>query len=146
MNKNIEQVSVQEILPLRQKVLRPGKSLRESTFEGDYGSATFHLAWKQDRKIRAVASFMQQEYTGFPSKNQYRLRGMAVAEAEQRKGLGSQLLKEGILILGTKKCQLLWFNARIGAVRFYKIHGFIPQGEIFEIPGVGPHFLMYKKL
>ena len=33
-------------------------------------------------------------------------------------------------------------NARTLAVPFYRAHGFVSVGEEFEIPDVGPHFVM----
>lgn len=146
MNKIIEQINVREILPLRQRILRPGKSLSESTFNGDNTSGTFHLALKENKKIQAVASFMPQALAVFSQKNQYRLRGMAVAKKQQGKGLGSQLLQAGIDVLISRNCSLLWFNARIEAVQFYSKHQFKIRGEAFEISEVGPHHLMFKEL
>ena len=41
---------------------------------------------------------------------------------------------------------MVWCNARINAVAFYKKEGFKIIGDEFEIPDIGPHFLMAKNL
>ena len=45
-----------------------------------------------------------------------------------------------------KKGTLLWCNARIIAVEFYKKIGFQIKGEEFDIPDIGKHYFMYKKI
>jgi len=40
---------------------------------------------------------------------------------------------------------MLWFNARTVAVPFYEKHGFATRGDEFEIPGVGPHYVMWQE-
>jgi hypothetical protein len=40
----------------------------------------------------------------------------------------------------------LWCNARIIAVDFYKKQGLETFGEQFEIPLVGNHYVMFKKI
>ena len=45
-----------------------------------------------------------------------------------------------------KECDLLWCNARLVAVNFYKSLGFKINGELFDIVGIGPHYYMYKEI
>ena len=45
-----------------------------------------------------------------------------------------------------KGAKLLWFDARLIAVGFYKRLGFTIIGDQFEVPKVGPHYVMYKRL
>jgi hypothetical protein len=40
---------------------------------------------------------------------------------------------------------LIWFNARVEAVGFYEKMGYQKTGNLFEIPDVGVHILMFKK-
>lgn len=140
----IKQVSVEDILPLRQKVLRPGKSLDQSRFKADDENETFHLALFIDREICAIASFMAERSKHFNSKHQHRLRGMAVAEKHRKQKYGQALFLKGHQVLISKKSSLLWFNARREAVAFYKKQGCSVLGKEFIIPDVGPHFFMYK--
>ena len=43
-----------------------------------------------------------------------------------------------------KKGTLLWCNARIIAIEFYKKIGFQIKGEEFDIADIGKHYFMYK--
>lgn len=42
--------------------------------------------------------------------------------------------------------EVLWCNARVGALGFYLRLGFATIGEEFEIAGIGPHFVMWRDL
>ena len=39
---------------------------------------------------------------------------------------------------------VLWFNARENAVKFYQNYGFSIQCGPFEIPEIGTHFVLFK--
>lgn len=71
---------------------------------------------------------------------------MAVDPLHHRKGIGGKLLVEGERMLLARQADLLWFNARENAFKFYESMGFRYASEIFDIPGVGPHKVMFKKL
>jgi len=45
-----------------------------------------------------------------------------------------------------KKGDLLWCNARLVAIEFYKKVGLKTIGNQFNISDIGPHYVMYKKL
>jgi ribosomal protein S18 acetylase RimI-like enzyme len=46
----------------------------------------------------------------------------------------------------TKNGNLIWFNARENAVKFYEKLGYTKQGNPFIIDGIGSHYVMYKML
>lgn len=90
---------------------------------------------------------MKDAHAFFPeAKNPYRLRGMATDNAYRGMGLGSQILQHGEMLLKVMNCDLLWFNAREIAFPFYEKNGFKITGDMFDIPGAGPHKVMYKWL
>ena len=76
----------------------------------------------------------------------YQLRGMAVLEPHQGRGIGAELLRAAEGIVRDKNAELIWFNARIGAVNFYQKFGYEIVSDEFEISGVGPHVKMLKRL
>src|SRR3989344_2800182 len=80
------------------------------------------------------------------ARHPYRLRGMATDHAYQKQGLGQRILKKALSELQKRNCDLLWFNARTSAEKFYAKLGFISSPEVFEISGAGPHKVMYKWL
>lgn len=143
---SIKKVGVEQILPLRRTILRPGYTLNESRFEGDLDQTTFHLALIKNQEVLAIATFMKMNSNNFMTNYQYQLRGMAVAKKQQGKGLGKAIFLKGEEILKKKSINILWFNARTSAVNFYKKLGGKISGEEFHIPTVGPHYLMYKEL
>ncbi|MBW2960928.1 GNAT family N-acetyltransferase [Mesonia aestuariivivens] len=142
---HIKKVKVEEILPVRQTVLRNGKPREECFFEGDLAKETIHLALYENEKIYAIASLLKDNNKNLTAINQYRLRGMAVMPEAQGKGLGKQLLRFAEELIKEQKNITLWFNARTTAVNFYKKNNFKILGEEFTIPKVGNHFLMFKK-
>lgn len=146
MRIEIKPITANQVLPVRQKVLRAGRPIQEAIFDGDEKKTTLHLAAFQEEQILGVATFLKMKHEAFPAKNQYRLRGMAVLPEYQGQQLGKKILEEGINLLTQDHTDLLWFNARTSAAGFYKKNGFLIKGEPFDIPDVGEHVLMYKNL
>ena len=143
----INLVSGTETYEIRQEVLRPGKPITECVFNGDEAEDTFHLGLYENNELIGVASFMKTRNPIFVQETQYQLRGMAILPGHQGNNYGSALLKHGELVLQAIDAEiLLWFNAREHATLFYEKHGYITRGEKFDIPGVCPHIVMYKRL
>jgi GNAT superfamily N-acetyltransferase len=76
----------------------------------------------------------------------YQLRGMAVLEIAQGKGIGKKLLKQAEQILKERNIKVLWFNSRIGATTFYEKMSYDVVSDVFDIPTVGDHYKMMKLL
>ena len=92
-----------------------------------------------------VASFHPQtwgEYKGVA----YQLRGMATLESHRNKSIGNQLVNFAIVYLKGQKANYIWCNARKTAARFYLSIGFEIISAEFDVPGIGPHFVMYLKI
>jgi predicted GNAT family N-acyltransferase len=145
----VQRVDLAAILPLRAAVLRPGLPLESAHFPGDQAPETQHwAALGADGQVLAVASFYRVGLPGgqtpvAASSSVWQLRGMATQVVWQGKGPGGALLR-GILkaLRDQYPGALLWCNARERAVGFYERHGFRVTSPQFEIPGVGPHFVM----
>ena len=69
-----------------------------------------------------------------------------VLQSHRNQNLGKQLLKACINHAIHHKADVIWCNARIKAVPFYKREGFKIIGDEFDIPNIGPHYLMAKNL
>ncbi|TQD37727.1 GNAT family N-acetyltransferase [Haloflavibacter putidus] len=139
----VQEVLAETVLPIRQEVLRPGKPLSACVFEPDPLASSHHFMLLKDNLEIAIASYFKERHPEFQEEKQYRLRGMAVLPEYHGKSFGKKLLNESLKKLPSRN--LVWFNARLKAVGFYKKQGFLPQGEEFEIPGVGLHILMFQK-
>lgn len=141
----LKQITAKETWAVRHPVLRKGRPLEDVYMEADEKPSTFHVGMYHQDTIIGVASFMEDAKDTFTGK-QYRLRGMAVLPEYRRKGIAELVLKNGETMLKAKGCTLLWFNARLGAISFYKSLGYVTIGPEFDIPLVGPHFLMKKEV
>lgn len=144
-NYDLRTISSQETWPVRHPVLRKGRPLEDVYMEADEKESTFHLGIFYKQEIVGVASFMEDKHPNCYGV-QARLRGMAVLPDHRKKGLAARILNRGEHILKEKGTTLLWFNARIVALSFYKNLGYQTIGEEFNIPLVGPHYVMKKQL
>ena len=142
----IEFVKVDDILDIRNVVLRKGLlKPMECLFPTDNIDGAFHLGYKHDDSIVCVASFHPQCYEANTGAG-YQLRGMATLAQYRGKGFGKQLVEFAISYLQTKGVTYLWCNAREVAVGFYAGLGFGVVSDVFEVKGIGPHFVMFLKL
>jgi predicted GNAT family N-acyltransferase len=39
---------------------------------------------------------------------------------------------------------VIWCNARVPAIGFYRRGGFVAQGDVWEEPEIGPHVVMWR--
>ena len=142
----IKKISPFETIIVRHPVLRAGKPIESCNFEGDDLPSTVHFGLNLQNQLIAVISAFEVKNKLFTEENQYQIRGMAVLEKFQKKGFGEQLLNYCENEIRIKKGELIWFNARETAVDFYKKSGYEIIGGQFEIPDVGPHFILFKKI
>ena len=140
----IKKISAEETYAIRLEVLRKNIDLPYK-FNGDLDIETFHLGAFKEGELVAVSSFMKVKNNHFKGA-QYQLRGMATLPQFQGLGMGKQLILKAEEILKALQINCLWCNARIIAVEFYKKQGFKTFGELFDIPLIGGHFVMYKYL
>ena len=139
---DVRVISAVETLPLRQTVLRPGRSVAASQFPGDDAPATRHYGAFRDGQLLGIASLFRAELPEQPGVAAWQLRGMATAPEARGAGFGRALVLASITFARDNGARLLWCNARIAAAGFYRKLGFEILGNEFEIPDVGPHFRM----
>ena len=142
----INKVESDKIRFLRHAELRKGQDFSTTSYLKDYEEATFHMACIVDDKIVTCATFYPEKSIKIKSDNAYRLRGMATDFNFQRKGYASDLMEESFKELKKRDCDMVWCNARLVAVDFYKSVGFKITGELFDIEGIGPHYYMDKEI
>ncbi len=141
----VKLIETKETYPLRIEILRNGKA-RDFQFVGDHNVNTFHIGAICDGVCNGIATCIQKENEKVDDKNAYQLRGMAVKTDKQNSGIGKLIVDKTIEILQERNCKTVWCNAREHAAGFYEKMGFIRIGERFQIPKVGPHYLMYKRI
>jgi len=142
----IQEIPAEMTWAIRSPVLRPDQPLENCHFPMDFAPTAFHLGGYLNEKLVTVASFHSEKDPMAIAKNPFRLRGMATLHEFQGSGVGKALLVQAVEKLIEENCDLLWCNARQNAFDFYLRCGFLLFGDLFEIPGVGPHKVMYKNL
>ncbi len=142
----IKIITAPETWPLRRQLLRPFDVLESCKYPDDLAFATFHFGAFDSKSLIGIASFSAEICRQRSARNPFRLRGMATLPSLRKQGIGRALVQSGIQELLTRKSDLLWFNARELAFAFYERLGFLYSSELFDIPGSGPHKVMYNYL
>lgn len=140
--RGVESVLVGVVRPLRHAVLRPGLPASASAYPQDEDPRTLHLAAYDDAgAVVGCATFFPEDLDGEAA---WRLRGMATAPAARGQGYAAELLARGLAELREREVTLIWCNARTPAVGFYERFGFLRRGREFELPALGPHYLLVR--
>lgn len=146
----VGRVDVCEVRPLRQLVLRPGRPPGESVYDGDEHPRAAHVAARLGPagEIVAVGSLLL-EAPAWPvgadrAARCRRIRGMATRPDMRSRGIGSAVLAELLRLAADDGAALVWCNARVDAVPFYRRAGFDVVGDRFELPHIGPHHAMQR--
>ncbi|MBD3297029.1 MAG: GNAT family N-acetyltransferase [candidate division Zixibacteria bacterium] len=146
MNASVRQVAQPEIKAIRQAVLRPYLSVAECDLPGDEWPETAHFAAFSDNMMVSIASIYHEPPPGSDRIDSWRLRGMATLPECRGGGYGTACLQACLDHVRSKGGQHIWCNARTPAVPFYERYGFRRIGEEFEIPKIGPHYVMEIEL
>ena len=142
----IKRVGSDLIRPLRHSELRKGQDFTTTCYDKDNENETIHIACLSQNNVISCATFYPEFTHKLKTENPYRLRGMATATDFTRRGHGTMLMKKAFKLLQKKDVDIIWCNARLGALNFYKKLGFEVLGDIFNIKDIGPHYYMFKKI
>jgi len=135
----VRRATVDEIMPLRHAVLRPGYPLEASHYAED--DVAVHISAWEDATLVGCATVFADPWLGPPEvADAWRLRGMAVDPDLQRSGVGTQVLSEAVAAARDAGAPVIWANARTTALGFYLRHGWRVAGEEFLASDTGlPH-------
>ena len=136
----------EEIQQLRNEVLWPHKTFENCILETDHFPSTFHLGVKVEGHTVATVTLQQESSSKLPQEKQYRLRAMAVREGYRGQGFGDAIVEEGLKYLKELGIEVVWCDARIAALNFYRRLQFEELEEEYEIPIIGLHRFMWKVL
>lgn len=142
----VEQARLEEVIDIRHLTLRVGQARSSCYYPEDTYKHTIHFIAKDNESIIGSASIYKEKHPDFSLKQSWRIRGMAVLEEYQGQAIGTHLLETCINHAIKSKGEVIWCNARLNAVKFYKHSGFKIIGDEFELPNIGPHFLLAKNL
>ncbi|WP_448642533.1 GNAT family N-acetyltransferase [Geodermatophilus sp. URMC 63] len=134
----VAQVPVDVVLPLRSAVLRGGGP---AGMPGDDDPATVHLAARTaDGAVAGVVRLSPAPCPWRPdARAPWQLRGMATDPAVRGSGAGRALVEASRALVAARGGDLLWCDARVGAVGFYERMGFTVVTGEYDKPGIGPH-------
>ena len=133
------EVPIADTRPLRQAVLRPHQSLED-------------LAAHEAPDAFAVGVFYGDELisVGFVvpegGPGDWRVRGMATAPAARGRGAGAAVLDALVAHALAQGAQRIWCNARTRALSLYERAGFRVASDEFELPEIGPHHVMERRV
>lgn len=141
---DIRAASAGEVIDLRHAVLRDGLPRESAVFDGDDHPEALHFVAIDRGSIVGCVTLHPSTFNGEPA---WQLRGMAVAPAVQRKGIGAALMETVQAVVASDPARrVLWCNARVPASGFYQRHGWQIVSEVFDIPSAGPHVRMTRPL
>ncbi len=136
-------IPVEETYPLRHKVLWPHLAEQNCVTSTDGEEGAIHLGVFLDGVLIGVCSLFRTASDKLPFQNQYRLRAMATDPLFRGRNGAKALIESATTILRERGQEVLWCDARLGAVGFYEKQGFLSLPELYEIPLIGPHRFMW---
>lgn len=123
----ITEVSYDDVLRIRQKVLHPAESLDFIKLEDD--DLGIHIGYLIEGKPVSIFSLFLRD-------RKLQLRKFATLEEFQNKGYGTKLIEWLINYANEMHFESIWCNARYEKKDFYKKFGFEETGQSFEKKGM----------
>jgi GNAT superfamily N-acetyltransferase len=143
---DLRQIDLDAARRLRHQLLRPGRPADELVFPGDDEPDSLHLGAFEEERLVGIATVIREPPPGEGGDRAWRVRGMATLPEVRGRGYGGLLLERCVEHAVNHGGAVLWCNARAGAVGFYRRFGFVTQGDVFDIPDLGDHYLMSRTL
>jgi GNAT superfamily N-acetyltransferase len=153
----VELVDAQVVRPLRRAVLRPQFPAQQSEYPADDDPESAHVAirWaaplvethtdSPGAGVVAVGTVLRAPPPWEPRRvDGWRVRGMATRPDARGQGLGGLVLHTLLDHVAAHGGGLVWCNARVPALGLYGRAGFVARGEVFDMPGIGPHMCMWR--
>ena len=152
----VRSVTAADVRPLRSAVLRPGIPPETLVYPGDDAALAFHAGGGERHDLDGIATVYPEPppdahrgaipEDAFAPGAAFRLRGMATSDRARGTGLGRELLEACFEHVRASGGRFLWCNARSPAVGFYGRMGMETVGAEFDMPGIGPHFVMWRNV
>jgi GNAT superfamily N-acetyltransferase len=144
MQPEIVELEAHEVCELRRLILRPHQSASDCSHASDRAPGTLHVGATIAGHLASIATILREPLEGDPSDEDWRVRGMATLPEAHGLGLGGMVLRPCIEHAEAKGARLIWCNARSPAVGFYQRFGFEVRGDEFQLPDIGPHYVMIR--
>ena len=124
---------------LRQQVLRPHQTVDELAAHEQPGA--FAAGVFEGKRLVAVGLIGPEGDPG-----EWRVRGMATDPAFRGRGAGAAILAALLDHAAAQGAVAVWANVRTPARTLYERAGFQVTSEEFELPQIGPHVVMRRRI
>jgi ribosomal protein S18 acetylase RimI-like enzyme len=132
----VHSVPLQQTRALRHAILRPRQSIEE-TLAAEPEDAHAVGAFDGEELIAAGLIAPDPKRSG-----SWRVRGMATEPHARERGAGTAVLAALLEHACAEGARRIWCNVRTPARSLYERAGFRTVSEEFELPCIGPHFVM----
>jgi GNAT superfamily N-acetyltransferase len=132
------EITLPETRPLRQEILRPHERLER--LAADEPSDAYAVGVFDRGNLISVGLVAPDGEPGA-----WRVRGMATVPRARGKGAGTAVLEALVRRAIGGGASRVWCNARTPARSLYERAGFRTVSEEFELPDIGPHFVMERR-
>ena len=135
---SVGRVEPGETLALRHQVLRPHEPLAALEARNPTGGDAVHVAARDtDGVVIATAVVRRRSPPWAEQDDAWQLLGMATAPAWRGRGVGGAVLEEAVRLARLRGAALVWCNARVTALAFYRSRGFPAAGRAVGRPAHG---------
>ena len=147
MTQEVVALTLEDIMPLRVKVLRKGTPVTHCNYSEDTYEDVIHLGVKNENTVVGTSSWFRKECPDLDGEAALQLKGMAVDDSLQGSGIGVQIIAAGLALATERGVSIVWARARDSALGFYLRCGFteIGPGYIDEPTGM-PHHNVYRRI
>ena len=112
----------------------------------DEGPDTLHIGGYRAERMVGIATVHRQPMPGSAEPQAWRVRGIAVEHGHRGYGLGGMLLQRCLDHAAVNRAGVVWAHARVGAFGFFRRYGFQRRGEPFELPDIGPLYVVFLEM
>ncbi len=156
MDFEVSSVPAPRTFPLRRAVLRPHQTIAEMALPDDDAPETgTYAAIDAGGEVLGTArvapapappdvAVLAGSLPDAPPARGWQLRAMATREDLRGCGVGSAVLGRVVRHVAENGGGVLWCNARLGALDFYRRAGLREHGDPWEEPRIGPHVVMWR--
>ncbi len=141
-----EPISAEQTHSLRHRVLRPHQPPEACFYPLDQEPSSGHYGVSPDGRIVAVGSIFLEARPDAEDPTAWRIRGMATDPDHRGSGFGGKVLAALVEHARERGGREVWCNGRTTVEGFYGRFGFEAHGEVFDLPGLGPHLVMVRRL
>ena len=151
-NPALRPISAEHCIALRHSVLRPNQDRDACRYPLDSAPGSHHIGYFNNAgQIIGIGSIFHETPAEPGNWDGWRIRGMAVDPAHQGRGIGVAILKALIAYAEAQpvprgRAGLIWCNGRTSVEPFYLGQGFERVGDVFDLPPIGPHVVLQRRL